>query len=179
VYPVTAVMVVLLAILNDGAILSIAYDNVRASNEPESWNMRAVLGIATVLGAFAMIRSFGIFYLGDSVFHLSQDVVRTMVYLNLSIGGHLTVFAARTRGPFWSIRPSSILLLAVIGTQIVATFIAVYGFLMTPLGWTYAGIVWGYCLGMFLVQDWVKLAARRIFGEEHCGYFGRCAKNRA
>jgi H+-transporting ATPase len=179
VYPVTAVMVVLLAILNDGAILSIAYDNVRASNEPESWNMRAVLGIATVLGAFAMIRSFGIFYLGDSVFHLSQDVVRTMVYLNLSIGGHLTVFAARTRGPFWSIRPSSILLLAVIGTQIVATFIAVYGFLMTPMGWTYAGIVWGYCLGMFLVQDWVKLAARRIFGEEHCGYFGRCAKNRA
>jgi H+-transporting ATPase len=178
-YPVTAIMVVLLAILNDGAILSIAYDNVRYSNQPESWNMRVVLGLATVLGAFAMIRSFGIFYLGSSVFHLNQDVVRTLVYLNLSIGGHLTVFAARTRGPFWSIKPAPILLMAVVGTQIAATFIAVYGFLMTPLGWTYAGIVWGYCLVMFLIQDWVKLAARRIFREEHCGYFGRHVRGKA
>jgi H+-transporting ATPase len=173
IYPVTAIMVVLLAILNDGAILSIAYDKVHYSDQPEVWNMRTVLGIATTLGAFAMLRSFGIFYLGDSVFHLSSDVIRTLVYLNLSIGGHLTLFAARTKGPFWSIKPASILLGAVLGTQAVATLIAVYGLLMTPLGWTYAGIVWGYCLGVFLLQDLVKLAARRIFFGEHGGYFGR------
>jgi H+-transporting ATPase len=173
VYPVTAIMVVLLAILNDGAILSIAYDNVHYSNKPETWNMREVLGLASVIGVFAMIRSFGIFYLGDSIFHLDTDTVRTLVYLNLSIGGHLTVFVARTRGRFWSTKPAVILLLAVIGTQVVATFIAVYGFLMTPLGWTYAGITWGYCLVMFLIQDQVKLIARKIFSEEQCGYFGR------
>jgi H+-transporting ATPase len=176
IYPVTAIMVVLLAILNDGAILSIAYDNVRYSNKPEAWNMREVLGIASIIGAFAMIRSFGIFYLGNSVFHLDPDMIRTLVYLNLSIGGHLTVFVARTRGRFWAIRPASILLLAVIGTQTLATFIAVYGFLMTPIGWTYAGITWGYCLVMFLIQDQVKLVARRIFGEEQCGYFGRLVR---
>ncbi len=178
-YPVTAIMVVLLAILNDGAILSIAYDNVRYSNQPESWNMRVVLGVATALGAFAMLRSFGIFYLGDSVFHLNHDVIRTLVYLNLSIGGHLTLFAARTKGPFWSIKPAPILLAAVIGTQVVATLIAVYGLLMTPLNWTYAGIVWGYCLAAFLLQDLVKLAASRIFCKEHCGYFGRHVRKEA
>jgi H+-transporting ATPase len=172
-YPVTAIMVVLLAILNDGAILSIAYDNVRYSNKPETWNMRSVLGIASMIGAFAMIRSFGIFYLGENVFHLSNDMVRTLVYLNLSIGGHLTVFVARTKFRFWSIKPARILLMAVIGTQIVATIIAVYGFLMTPLGWTYAGVTWGYCLVMFLIQDQVKLFACRVFDEEHCGYYGR------
>jgi H+-transporting ATPase len=172
-YPVTAIMVVLLAILNDGAILSIAYDKVRYSNKPETWNMRNVLGLATVLGAFAMIRSFGIFYIGDSVLHLDHDIIRTLVYLNLSIGGHLTVFAARTRGSFWSIKPATILLIAVVGTQLVATFIAVYGFLMTPLGWTYAGIVWGYCLAMFLLQDQIKLIAVKILGGEHSGYFGK------
>jgi H+-transporting ATPase len=178
-YPVTAIMVVLLAILNDGAILSIAYDNVHYSNQPESWNMRVVLGIATALGAFAMLRSFGIFYLGNSVFHLNSDVIRTLVYLNLSIGGHLTLFAARTKGPFWSIKPAPILLAAVVGTQAVATLIAVYGLLMTPLGWTYAGIVWGYCLAVFLLQDLVKLAARRIFFKEHSGYFGRHVRKEA
>jgi H+-transporting ATPase len=49
-YPVTAVMIVLIAVLNDAAILSIAYDNVHYKKEPEAWNMRLVLGIATVLG---------------------------------------------------------------------------------------------------------------------------------
>jgi H+-transporting ATPase len=135
--------------------------------------MRPVLGIATVIGAFAMLRSFGIFYIGDSIFHLNTDTVRTLVYLNLSVGGHLTLFVSRTRGPFWAISPARILLLAVVGTQIVATFIAVYGFLMTPLGWYYAGIVWGYCLVLFVIQDWVKRAAYRILGKEHSGYFGR------
>jgi H+-transporting ATPase len=179
IYPVTAIMVVLLAILNDGAILSIAYDKVHYSDQPEVWNMRTVLGIATTLGAFAMLRSFGIFYLGDSVFHLNSDVIRTLVYLNLSVGGHLTLFAARTRGPFWSIKPAPILLGAVLGTQAIATLIAVYGLLMTPLGWAYAGIVWGYCLGVFLLQDLVKLAARRVFFGEHSGYFGRHVRKEA
>jgi H+-transporting ATPase len=173
VYPVTAIMVVLLAILNDGAILSIAYDNVRSGSQPERWNMRVVLGVATILGGFAMLRSFGIFYLGDSILHLNNDIVRTLVYLNLSVGGHLTLFAARTRGPFWSIKPAWILLIAVIGTQIIATLIAVYGLLMTPLGWKYAGIVWGYSLVVFLLQDQVKLVARKIFSGEHSGFYGR------
>jgi H+-transporting ATPase len=169
IYPVTAIMIVLLAILNDGAILSIAYDNVHYSNRPEAWHMRLVLSIATMLGMFALIRSFGIFSLGEYVFNLSRDSVQTLVYLNLSIGGHLTVFAARTRGPFWSVRPAPILLGAVIGTQAVATLIAVYGLFMHPLGWGYAGLVWGYCLGMFLIQDQVKLAAYRIFDRPRSG----------
>jgi H+-transporting ATPase len=175
-YPVTAIMIVLLAILNDGAILSIAYDNVRHRNEPQTWDMHRVLGVATVLGVFAMLRSFGIFYLGDTVFHLSNDTLRTLVYLNLSVGGHLTLFAARTRGPFWSIRPAPILLIAVVGTQLAATLIAVHGLLMAPLGWTYAGIVWGYCLVLFLIQDRVKLLGYRIFSEQHSGFLVKQAK---
>jgi len=175
-YPVTAIMIVLLAILNDGAILSIAYDNVRHRNEPQTWNMHMVLGVATVLGVFAMLRSLGIFYLGDTVFHLSNDTLRTLVYLNLSVGGHLTLFAARTRGPFWSIRPAPILLIAVVGTQLAATLIAVHGLLMAPLGWTLAGLVWGYCLILFLIQDRVKLLGYRIFGEQHTGFLVKQAR---
>jgi H+-transporting ATPase len=175
-YPVTAIMIVLLAILNDGAILSIAYDNVRHSNEPQTWDMHMVLGVATVLGAFAMLRSFGILYLGNTVFHLSSDTLRTLVYLNLSVGGHLTLFAARTRGPFWSIKPAPILLIAVLGTQLAATLIAVHGLLMAPLGWTYAGIVWGYCLVLFLIQDRVKLLGYKIFGGQHSGFLVKRAE---
>jgi len=161
-YPLTAVMIVMLALLNDGAILSIAYDNVRYKDQPEFWNMRMVLGIATVLGVIGPIASFGLFYLGDRVFHLDRPHLQPMMYLMLSVAGHLTIFLTRTRGPFWSIPPARILLMAVVGTQIIATLIAVYGFLMPPLGWGWAGFVWGYALIWALASDRVKLLAYRI-----------------
>ena len=161
-YPVTAVMIVLLALLNDGAILSIAYDNVRYSDKPEAWNMRLVLGIASVLGIAGVVATFGLFYLGENVFHLSRDVIQSFMYLKLSVAGHMTIFITRTRGPFWSHRPARILLAAVIGTQAVATLIAVYGIFMTPIGWGWAGAVWGYALAWFFVNDWIKLATYRL-----------------
>jgi H+-transporting ATPase len=162
-YPLTAVMIVMLALLNDGAILSIAYDNVHYKDQPEAWNMRLVLGVATVLGIVGVVSAFGLFYLGERVFHLDRAHIQTLMYLKLSVAGHLTIFLTRTRGPFWSIRPARILLGAVLGTQAVATLIAVYGVFMTPLGWGWTGFVWGYALAWFLVNDRVKLLAYRIF----------------
>ena len=105
-YPVTAVMIVMIALLNDGAILSIAYDNVHYRDQPEAWNMRLVLGISTVLGAVGVVAAFGLFYLGQVVFELDRAVIQTLMYLKLSVAGHLTIFLTRTRGPFWSIRPA-------------------------------------------------------------------------
>src|SRR5271165_471029 len=162
-FPLTAVMIVILALLNDGAILSIAYDNVHYKDEPEAWNMRLVLGIATVLGLVGPIAAFGLFFLGDRVFHLDRPHLQPMMYLMLSVAGHLTIFQTRTRGPFWSIRPARILWVAVLGTQIVATLIAVYGLFMPALGWGWALFVWGYALAWFLATDPVKLLAYRIF----------------
>ena len=162
-YPLTAVMIVMLALLNDGAILSIAYDNVHYKDEPEAWNMRLVLGIATVLGVVGVVSAFGLFYLGERVFHLDRAHIQTLMYLKLSVAGHLTIFLTRTRGPFWSIRPARILWVAVLGTQVLATLIAVYGVFMTPLGWGWALFVWGYAVAWFLVNDRVKLLAYRIF----------------
>jgi H+-transporting ATPase len=162
-YPLTAIMIVMLALLNDGAILSIAYDNVRYRNQPEAWNMRLVLGIATVLGLVGPLAAFGLFYLGDRYFKLGHPQLQTMMYLMLSVAGHLTIFQTRTRGPWWSTRPAWILLAAVCGTQTVATLIAVYGIgLVTPLGWMYAGIVWAYALAWFLVTDPLKLLAYKV-----------------
>jgi H+-transporting ATPase len=162
-YPLTAVMIVMLALLNDGAILSIAYDNVHYKDRPEAWNMRMVLGVATVLGVIGPLAAFGLFYLGERIYHLDRAHMQTMMYLMLSVAGHLTIFLTRTRGPFWSIQPARILWVAVLGTQTVATLIAVYGLFMTPLGWGWALFVWGYALIWALLSDRVKLLAYRVF----------------
>ena len=176
-YPVTAVMIVLLALLNDGAILSIAYDRVHYSDRPEAWDMRRVLGVATILGIAGVIASFGMFYIGERVLHLDRQTVQTLMYLKLSVAGHLTIFLTRSKGHFWSIRPASILVGAVLGTQVVATLIATLGLFMAPIGWKLALLVWGYALAWFLVSDWVKVVAESIFDREQPGLL--CAIHRS
>jgi H+-transporting ATPase len=161
-FPVTPVMIVFLAVLNDAAILTIAYDHVRGSPKPAAWDMRTVLVVATALGVMGVAETFLLFALAGQVAGLSHAVIRTLIYLKLSVSGHLTIFVTRTRGPFWSRpAPAPLLLGAVIGTQLAATLIAVYGALMTPLGWGWACVVWVYALFWFGVEDRVKLATYR------------------
>jgi H+-transporting ATPase len=172
-YPVTAIMIVLLAVLNDGAILSIAYDRAIISDKPEAWDMHRTLGIATVLGLTGVVESFGLFYIAKTVFLLNNNLIQSLIYLKLSVAGHLTIFVTRTRGPYWSHRPSIILLSAVILTQFAATLITVYGLFMSPIGWKWAGIVWVYCLVWFQIEDRMKLVGHRIFDKEHSGFLSK------
>ena len=161
-YPVTAIMIVLLALFNDAPIMAIANDNVKYSNLPEKWNMRVVLGMATLLGLVGVVSSFGIFYIGQVALHLSRDVIQSFIFLKLAVAGHLTLFLTRTRGPFWSIKPSGLLFWSAVGTKILATLVAVYGFYISPIGWKLALMVWGYAIVMFLITDVIKVQAYKL-----------------
>ena len=165
-YPLTAIMIVLLALINDGAIISIAYDKVRHRQRPVAWNMRETLGIATVLGIVGTVASFVLFYIGLQVLKLDQNQLQTMMYLELSVLGHLTIFVTRTHGPFWSIRPAKILLFAVLGTQAVATFFTISGIFMHPIPWYLAAMVWGYAAVWFVLSDRIKLLAYKFLGSK-------------
>ena len=125
--------------------------------------MPMVLSVSTTLGVMGVISAFGLFYLGERVFHLDRATIQSLMYLKLSVAGHLTIFLTRTRGPFWSIKPGRVLWMAVLGTQILATLIAVYGFFMAPLGWSWAAFVWGYAIIWAFINDRAKLLAYRFF----------------
>ena len=165
-YPVTALMIVLLALLNDAPIMTIAYDNVIYSNEPEKWDLRIILGIATMLGIIGLISSFFILYIGLNVFNLSPYLLQSFIYLKLSVAGHMTVFVARTKGHFWSVRPALPLFLAVVITQSIATLIVVYGILLPPIGWGLAAFIWIYALIAFVITDFIKVYFYRLLSRE-------------
>jgi H+-transporting ATPase len=156
-FPVTPIQIVLLAILNDAAILTIAYDRVLPSPRPERWDLREVLTIATVLGLAGVIESFTLVGIAVGPLGVSHAEAQTLMYLKLSVAGHLTLFVARTRGRMWSYRPAWVLLVAVIGTQLLATLIAASGLLMEPLRWSLIGLAWGYAVAWILLLDQVKL----------------------
>lgn len=165
-YPVTALMIVLLALLNDAPIMTIAYDNVIYSNKPEKWDLRIILGIATMLGVIGVISSFFILYVGLNVFHLSTALLQSFIYLKLSVAGHLTVFVARTKGHFWTVRPALPLFLAVVITQTIATLIVVYGFLLPAIGWYLAAFIWIYALIAFVITDFIKVRFYKFLESE-------------
>jgi H+-transporting ATPase len=166
-YPVTALMIVLLALLNDMPIMTIAYDTVKYSDEPEKWNMWTLLGIATMLGIIGVFSTFGILYIGREILNLDLGILQSFIYLKLSVAGHLTVFVARTKHSFWSVKPAKPLFVAVLVTQLIATLITVYGFLLPAMGWGLALLVWGYALTLFVITDFIKVRLYRLL--DHSG----------
>jgi H+-transporting ATPase len=150
-------MIVLLALFNDVPIMAIAYDNVRYSNKPEKWKMREVLTVSSLLGIVGVFVSFGIYYIGKEVLLLDFATLQSFIFLKLAVAGHLTIFLTRTRGHFWSIRPSGLLFWSAVITKLLATLVVVYGLFVTPIGWALAGFIWIYALIAFVVTDFLKV----------------------
>ena len=162
-YPVTAIMIIILAFLNDLPILAIAYDRTKVDDKPVRWKMKEVMGISTVLGILGVIASFGIFYIAERYLHLSAQVVQSFIFLKLAVAGHLTIFITRTEARFWQKPyPSPILFWAAISTKVLATFFAVYGWFIAPIGWRYALLIWIYALAWFVINDSIKIWAYKL-----------------
>jgi len=161
-YPINAVMIILLALLNDLPILTIAKDNTWLSPTPVRWDMRKVLTIATVLGIVGVTQTFLVLIIAKNYFHVSLEQLQTIIFLKLAVAGHLTLLVTRTRrfvlaSPY----PAPILLFAIISTQTVSTLIAGFGWFVTPISWEYIGLIWAYCLVWVFINDSVKLLVYR------------------
>jgi H+-transporting ATPase len=164
-YPVTAIMVVLLALMNDLPIMMIAYDNAPVVPRPVRWDMARVLTVATVLGIYGVFSSFFVFWLARDYIGLAPAVVQSVIFLKLLVAGHMTIFVTRNSGAIWQRPwPSWKLVVPAETTQLVGTLAAVYGWFMTPIGWDLALLVWGYALIAFLGASAVKIAVIRMFG---------------
>ncbi len=164
-YPVTAIMIVLLAILNDIPIMTIAFDNVLTSPRPVRWQMKRVLTIATTLGIAGVVSSFFFFWYLRQVMEMPREVIQTMIFLKLLVAGHMTIFLTRNQGWFWEKPwPSPVLFLSLECTQVIGTLFAVYGVLVRPVGWGLALAVWAYAFTWMFVLNVVKVAVYKVIG---------------
>lgn len=162
-YPVTAIMIVLLAILNDFPIMMIAYDNANVASKPVRWNMHRVLIIATSLGIAGLAASFLLFWYADTVLKLPRETIQTLIFLKLLVAGHLTIYITRNQRWFWMKPwPSLRLFLTTEATQVLGTLMAVYGVFVTPIGWPYALAVWAYALVWLPINTAIALMVRHL-----------------
>ena len=168
-YPVTAIMIVLLALLNDIPIMMIAYDNAPVAERPVRWDMTRVLVIASVLDTFGVLTSFGLFWLVRDYLKLDPSVVQSLVFLKLLVAGHMTIYLTRNKGAIWERPwPSLKLIIACKSTQLIGTLVLVYGLLMAPAGWELVLFVWAYALVSFMLASAAKMGTYRLL-DHRCG----------
>jgi H+-transporting ATPase len=167
-YPITAIMIILLAFLNDIPIMTIAYDRTGLEPNPVHWNMHRVIVLATVMGLTGVAGSFLMLYLAVDWLHLTIPQIQTYIFLKMAVAGHLTLFVSRSKGFFLKKPyPAPVMIWSAVGTKLVGTFLAAYGFgLITPITWPEIGLVWGYSIAWAFLTDWAKVRVYRHFGME-------------
>ncbi len=177
-YPITAIMIILLAFFNDLPIMTIAYDNTWLDPQPVRWDMRRVLTVSTVLGLIGVVQTFLLLVIARLWLKLDDNQVQTFIFLKLAVAGHLTLFVTRTRKPFWARPfPAGVLLWSAIITKLLATLLVAFGLgLLTPISWTNIGLIWAYCLVWVFINDWFKVSVYHnlnLSGPRHHSFLSR------
>ncbi len=177
-YPITAIMIILLAFFNDIPIMAIAYDHTGLEEKPVRWNMRQVITVATAMGIVGVVGSFGMLLLAMDVMKLDVAHIQTYVFLKMAVAGHLVLFVARTKEHFWKHPwPAPIMVWSAVITKVAATILAAYGFgLITPITWPEIALIWGYSITSALVTDIVKVQVYRHMQHNVPGHKGFLAR---
>jgi len=175
-------LILIIAVLNDGTIMTVSTDRVEPSLTPDSWRLRDIFIMAFVLGFYLTLSSLIFFYIivdtnfferTFNVFPVKYNVTNPVdqgsfmlcgiMYLQVSITGQLIIFTTRARTWFFLNRPSVLLMCAGVVAQLAATLIAVYGNAdwtqLYPIGWGWAAIVWVWSLIWLLPMDIPKIIA--------------------
>jgi H+-transporting ATPase len=158
-FVINAFQVVLLLFLVDFVTISLATDNARPSQNPETWKISSLLKASIVLGLFVVAESFGLLYIGLTYLNLSNVAqLNTFVFDMLLFGGLLTIFVVRERSSFWKSKPSKLLLSAILVDIAISSLISVIGIPgLAPIPAVYVAIVlgWFFVFGI-LINDQIK-----------------------
>ncbi|KAK7304777.1 hypothetical protein VNO77_42664 [Canavalia gladiata] len=168
-------MVLIIAILNDGTIMTISKDRVKPSPVPDSWKLNEIFATGVVLGAYMAIMTAVFFYIiHDTNFFSNTFDVRTIseseeqlnsaLYLQVSTISQALIFVTRSRSWSYFERPGTMLIVAFIAAQMVATVIAVYAHWdfarIHGIGWEWAGVIWIYSIITYIPLDILKFLIR-------------------
>ncbi|OIW19413.1 hypothetical protein TanjilG_09433 [Lupinus angustifolius] len=168
-------MVLIIAILNDGTIMTISKDRVKPSPLPDSWKLQEIFATGIVLGSYLALMTVIFFWaMKENTFfpdkfnvrHLTHEEMMSALYLQVSIVSQALIFVTRSRSWSFVERPGLLLLGAFFIAQLIATLIAVYadwGFAKVKgIGWGWAGVIWLYSIVFYFPLDIMKFAIRYI-----------------
>ncbi|KAF4368851.1 hypothetical protein F8388_021463 [Cannabis sativa] len=174
-------MVLIIAILNDGTIMTISKDRVRPSPRPDSWKLKEIFATGVVIGTYLALVTVLFYWLiidttfFETHFHVrslssNSEEVSSAVYLQVSIISQALIFVTRSQSWSFLERPGALLMCAFVIAQLVATLIAVYAHIsfayIRGIGWGWGGVIWLYSLIFYIPLDIIKFAVRYALSGE-------------
>ncbi|XP_047941943.1 plasma membrane ATPase 2-like isoform X1 [Salvia hispanica] len=172
-------MVLIIAILNDGTIMTISKDRVKPSPLPDSWKLSEIFATGIVLGSYLALMTVIFFWTAyktdffPRVFGVETlektpngdfRMLASAIYLQVSTISQALIFVTRSRSWSFVERPGLLLVAAFAVAQLVATLIAVYAnwsfAAIEGIGWGWAGVIWLYNIVTYIPLDIIKFFTR-------------------
>jgi H+-transporting ATPase len=155
-FPLAPIQIIILALLNDLPIITLAYDHVEAQAKPSVIKVSQRFVVASVYGLVGIAESLSLFLLLRNVYHISNPVIQTMFFLKLAVSGHMLIYVVHTRRAWWRRLPSSQIIWATSLTQAAATLLALVGILFQNISPLQVLIIWGWSLAWMQIAELSK-----------------------
>ncbi|GLU14147.1 hypothetical protein SLE2022_307340 [Rubroshorea leprosula] len=174
-------MVLIIAILNDGTIMTISQDRVKPSPRPDSWKLNEIFATGIVIGTYLALITVLFYWIVidtdffENLFNVrslsdNSEEVSSAIYLQVSIISQALIFVTRSQSWSFLERPGVLLMCAFVVAQLVATIIAVYAHIsfayISGIGWGWAGVIWLYSLIFYIPLDIIKFTVRYALSGE-------------
>jgi H+-transporting ATPase len=155
-------MILIVAFLNDGSIMTLSVDRVKPSNTPDNWDLRIIFANAVAYGIWLSVSAWALFAVAyqttffadkfgaEMPWGVNGDAnhpkLHMIIYLNTAIAAQALIFITRSHSFFFMERPSFALMGAFCLAQLVSTIIAAFGDWgfsdVEAISGAWIGIVW-------------------------------------
>ncbi|CAN0921838.1 ATPase 7, plasma membrane-type [Linum grandiflorum] len=167
----TCFWVLVIAILNDGTIMTISKDRVKPSPVPDSWKLSEIFATGIVLGGYMALMTVVFFWLAYETNFFSDltnkavadqlnQQLASALYLQISTISQALIFVTRSRGWSFQERPGFLLVFAFLIAQLIATVISAeanWEFAgIRSIGWGWTGAIWVFNIVTYLLLDPIK-----------------------
>jgi H+-transporting ATPase len=157
-FPLLPIQLIILTLLNDIPIVSLAFNRVEAPRKPAKATSKKKFYLGTALGMVGLVNSLIFFFLAKDIFGASWGAIQTMFFLKLSVSGHMLIFVAHTKKRWYKFLPSKTVIISTLATQLVATGLVYFGILMQSISWEMILIVWIWGLFWMQISEIIKVA---------------------
>ncbi len=161
-YPLQPIQLIILALLNDIPIISLAFNRVKITTTPSEIKAKARLILSTLFGFVGVINSLLFVAIARNFFHLGWDAIQTMFFLKLTVSGHMLIYVAHTKERWYRYLPSKEVIFATIATQIIGTIFSGCGFFMTRISISLIIFSWVWAAIWMQVSEFAKDLSGKI-----------------
>jgi plasma-membrane proton-efflux P-type ATPase len=159
-FVISALGMVLIVFMTDFVKIALSTDRVRASPQPETWEIGPLVTLAALLGVAMLAEALGLLAIGwhrlDLGSHPGQ--LQTFTFQTLLFFALFSILSIRERRAFWASRPSTTLAVALLADALVGILIGVVGLVeLKPLPLAQTMSIVGYAfLSCLAVNDAIK-----------------------